>query len=357
MEAAAEWEHVEYEKMGESTQRWAPPVSLMSKGRWRGAASQWVVTEKVHGANFCFVTDGHEVKPAKRGEFLSDDDDFFGYKEPFGKYQGAVRELALQLRVEDPTIQRSVCPSACLIQLKAALRRVSVYGELFGGAYRAGELTDDEVARLVQTEILYCPRVEFYAFDLAVSRGHDRAYFDFQRAAALFERHGLFYARPLLVGSFEQAMQFNLDFETTIPARLGLAPLGRPNKAEGIVIKPFSAVVYVDAGGRAPVRAIVKRKSERFCERSVASGGVADCVDVEAALGGLVNSNRVAAALSKVGRKKGAAAIALAAVDDALATAKEDEKLWARWTKLPAKTQKDIRATLQRRAADILNRK
>ena len=38
---------------------------------------------------------------------------------------------------------------------------------------------------------------------------------------SLFEEFGFFYARPLFVGSFEKALDFNVDFVTTIPPRLG----------------------------------------------------------------------------------------------------------------------------------------
>jgi hypothetical protein len=40
-------------------------------------------------------------------------------------------------------------------------------------------------------------------------------------AEGLLTAHGFFVAAPLLVGSFEEAMSFDINFPTTIPARLG----------------------------------------------------------------------------------------------------------------------------------------
>lgn len=41
-------------------------------------ATKWVVTEKVHGANFCFLCDGTTTTCAKRTQVLDENDEFFG---------------------------------------------------------------------------------------------------------------------------------------------------------------------------------------------------------------------------------------------------------------------------------------
>ena len=40
----------------------------------------WVVTEKIHGANFSFSLEGDVLRYAKRKEFLRWTDDFFGFQ-------------------------------------------------------------------------------------------------------------------------------------------------------------------------------------------------------------------------------------------------------------------------------------
>lgn len=72
-----------YDKISESTADWDVQNIKAFKGKKGKGKSLdreylWVVTEKVHGANICFLCDGTEVKAAKRSEILASDDDFFG---------------------------------------------------------------------------------------------------------------------------------------------------------------------------------------------------------------------------------------------------------------------------------------
>jgi len=65
------------------------------------------------------------------------------------------------------------------------------------------------------------------------------------------------------VGTLEQVLSFKVGFDTTIPERLGL-PLIKPNKAEGIVIKPYD-VVELNLGHRY-LRPTLKIKIDTFKE-------------------------------------------------------------------------------------------
>lgn len=90
-----------YQRIYESTQHWQPTKGLFKK-------SQWVATEKVHGANFCFVVfeeDGHKgeekekegerivIKGAKRRELLPEDEDFFGHKMVMAKLRDKIIKI------------------------------------------------------------------------------------------------------------------------------------------------------------------------------------------------------------------------------------------------------------------------
>jgi hypothetical protein len=69
--------HFPYEKIPESLAAWH-----FSEADYRQLAKvDWVVTEKIHGANFAMRTDGNETIFAKRKEFLTDEEDFFGYHQ------------------------------------------------------------------------------------------------------------------------------------------------------------------------------------------------------------------------------------------------------------------------------------
>lgn len=57
---------------------------------------------------------------------------------------------------------------------------------------------------------------------------------------------------------------YPLGFESTLPKKFGLPPLGEPNEAEGIVIKPLKDLLLESKDGLG--RVILKRKGERFEE-------------------------------------------------------------------------------------------
>ncbi|GAJ06182.1 unnamed protein product, partial [marine sediment metagenome] len=60
----------------------------------------WVVTEKIHGANFSFWYDGKKLRMAKRTAWIADDASFFGIQnlkenliEKVKRLHGLFREL------------------------------------------------------------------------------------------------------------------------------------------------------------------------------------------------------------------------------------------------------------------------
>eukprot|EP00479_Gromia_sphaerica_P013976 TRINITY_DN8075_c0_g1_i1.p1 TRINITY_DN8075_c0_g1~~TRINITY_DN8075_c0_g1_i1.p1 ORF type:complete len:90 (-),score=10.04 TRINITY_DN8075_c0_g1_i1:42-311(-) len=48
--------------------------------------------------------------------------------------------------------------------------QIQMYGELFGGGYPHEDVEPVDGVELIQDEILYCPGLEFYAFDIAVGK-------------------------------------------------------------------------------------------------------------------------------------------------------------------------------------------
>jgi hypothetical protein len=57
---------------------------------------EWVVQEKVHGANTSFLCDGNEVKFAKRTSMLADGEQFYDYQELLDRYKERVFDLFQQ---------------------------------------------------------------------------------------------------------------------------------------------------------------------------------------------------------------------------------------------------------------------
>ena len=53
---------------------------------------EYVVQEKIHGANLSFITDGKSILSAKRTELILDNEEFFNSKIVLEKYRESVLE-------------------------------------------------------------------------------------------------------------------------------------------------------------------------------------------------------------------------------------------------------------------------
>jgi Rnl2 family RNA ligase len=292
----APWPFFPYEKIAESLDAWLGDDEAGYRAL-RGVP--WIASEKIHGANFCLVTDGAEIRCAKRKAYLDPGEDFFGHR-------ALVERLG-------PSV---LAASALVRQREPAARLVFVHGELFGGGYPHHDVAPDPLVQPVQTGCWYSPTIEFFAFDLGLVRQGEarRVYVDHDAAAPIFTEARIFHAAPLIRGTYEEVAAFPLGFESTLPAALGLPALPPGNKAEGIVVKPIRSVTKV-SGGRPgdEIRPVIKRKIAEFAEDArfhaaekwatrpaPEEGATLEwlCYEVSA----LVTETRLDAAVSKVGR-------------------------------------------------------
>lgn len=232
----------------------------------------YIVTEKIHGANFCIIaslargTDGDlDIQFAKRTAILGragDAEDFYSCRSA-----GLLRELE---------------PRVCAVfrHLHArdpALAAVHIYGELYGGRYPHAQVAAESRLQPVQIGVWYSPNLQFQAFDVAVETHKSRAFLDFRLARQACESCELKFAAPLHVGTLAECLDFPIEFETTIPARLGLPQIpvlsdGTRNLAEGVVIRPASEPLPGESapcGGssKTTTRGLFKRKIEAFSEK------------------------------------------------------------------------------------------
>jgi Rnl2 family RNA ligase len=282
-----------YERIGERLEAWVGD----DEAAYRALARvPWIVTEKIHGANFCLVTDGAVLRCAKRKAYLDPDEDFFGHRAVLDRNAGAILDLGAQVRKDHPGVAW-----------------VFVYGELFGGAYPHPDVPPDPSVQPVQTGVHYAPTIELCAFDLGVLRdgyGETRRYIDYDEAAERLRAAGLLHAEPLFRGSYEEAIAYPLGFESTIPAALGLPPLPPGNKAEGVVVKPVREAVLPQ--GKGAIRPVVKKKIAEFAEDerfhraekwAVPLQNFAAALEIlKVEVSARVTENRLNAAVSKVGR-------------------------------------------------------
>ena len=119
------------------------------------------------------------------------------------------------------------------------MAQLAVHGELFGGEYPHPDILPVKGLQAIQTGVYYCPDIRFYTFDMGIiDQDNMKTYINFDEFTGYAESVSLFYSQALLRSGFHDAMQYDINFETTIPGLLGLPSLGPGNKAEGIVIKP-----------------------------------------------------------------------------------------------------------------------
>jgi Rnl2 family RNA ligase len=157
----------EYEKMPNTLKK----LGLDSNDLSKIEKYKWVVTEKVHGANFSFVYENNILKFAKRKDYLSWSEDFFGYQLVVHELVNKILRLFEYLSTE----------------VKAS--KLVVYGELFGGKYPHPDVMAIENLHPIQTGVYYTPTIEFCAFDIAVEPEKGMKYYlDFEKSLRLFEK-------------------------------------------------------------------------------------------------------------------------------------------------------------------------
>jgi Rnl2 family RNA ligase len=246
----------------------------------------WVVTEKIHGANFAFIIDSNSVYYAKRTGLLNWEDDFFGFQLVAEKYFLPAQQIFKDLHKLFKIV------------------RCTIYGELFGGQYPHPKVAPDTRVAAIQTGVYYAPSIEFCAFDIAIetidNQHITRHYLDYETVIKCCQKVHLPYAKPLLIAPLHEASDFNTKINSTIPAQFGLPPL-QNNMMEGVVLKPFKA---------SSIRAIFKIKNEQFKEdkfhqaqkwhfQNVQNIDIQDFISY---IKTYINKNRLNAVLSKTGR-------------------------------------------------------
>ncbi len=206
----------------------------------------FVVQEKVHGSNTSFITNGQQIKFAKRTAIIADNENFFNYEELLERYTDKVKNLFMLIKKEFPEIDYAV-----------------IFGEFFGGCYPHKEVKKNTTMMAIQKGVFYSPIHEFYGFDIfIVSEKNDiHQYLGVEKCNALFEKGGFLYAKTLFQGTLDECLKYPNAFESTIYKELGY-PKIEDNICEGVVIRPLTPK-YLPNGARI----MIKNKNERFAEK------------------------------------------------------------------------------------------
>ena len=205
---------------------------------------EFVVQEKVHGANACLITDGKTVSFGKRTGLVEADEKFYDYEELLERYEQKVISLF--------SIVNDLFPN---------IKTMTVFGEMFGGKYPHPEVKNNPKTMLIQKGVHYCPNHEFYAFDLYITNDETARFLTVDESNDFFIRGGFFYAKTLFRGTFKECIQYPNDLQSKISEWLGLPPID-DNICEGVVIRPVVAT-YLHNGARV----LLKSKNARFAEK------------------------------------------------------------------------------------------
>ncbi len=229
----------EYEKMPKDFNNLGPDIKLFNELH----KLKWAVTEKVHGANFSFIYQDRKLAFAKRKEYLSWNDDFFGFQEVVHHLEDKVLALFEQLSLDIPA------------------GKYMLYGELFGGSYPHPDVIPQPNVQAIQTGVYYAPDINFCAFDIAIEKDGVKAYLDYEDAVAYFKSLGIFHAQVLFTGKLNEALNFDTRINSKVPSQLG-QPEIEGNLIEGVVIKPLRHLRLTESGERP----ILKLKNKEFDE-------------------------------------------------------------------------------------------
>ena len=202
---------------------------------------EYVVQEKVHGSNVCIITDGKVIQFVKRTEIIEDEASFFRINQLREKYSDKIFSLYRSLKQE------------------FEINSLSIFGEYFGGYYPHINVKKDLLAKTVQKGVYYLPNNEFYAFDILLN-GH--VYLDVDTCNRLFHEFGFVYAESLFRGNLQESLNYQNDFQSTIPHKFNL-PIIEDNACEGVIIRPIKPI-FLSNGSRV----LLKNKNEKWSEIS-----------------------------------------------------------------------------------------
>nr|WP_321233839.1 RNA ligase family protein [uncultured Psychroserpens sp.] len=241
-------------------------------------SNDFVVQEKVHGANFSLITNGKDLKSAKRTSLLVDTDSFYNHTLIKDMYYSKMLSLFEAITTRYPNT-----------------KTITIFGELFGGSYP--DIEQARGAMKVQKGVFYAPYNDFYAFDIMINQD---TYLNVVEANQLLKAYGFFYAKTLFRGSLKEALKYSNTFESKIPGWLKLPEI-KNNTCEGVVIKPIEPHFLPNGN-----RVIIKNKNAKWSEKSSINSKTITQVKLsneantlQSELERFVNPNRLANVMSK----------------------------------------------------------
>lgn len=160
---------------------------------------QYVIQEKVYGANASFLCDGLQVQFAKRTFVFSEDEKFYDYPGLLEIYKERVLRLFTYLKNKYPEVMA-----------------ISVFGEMFGGRYPHQDVKPICKYTLIQKGVCYILVHESYGFNIYLSVEGGGRYLPVAEINELFEQFGFFYAKTLFQDTLAECLKFPNAFQSHI---------------------------------------------------------------------------------------------------------------------------------------------
>jgi len=220
---------------------------------------EWVVTNKIHGANFTFYTDGYTIQCASKNGLLGDGDKFFNFRDILAKYHQRILDLYWFINKVS----------------KSPVLEVAIHGELFGGIYNHPDVPRVPGASKIQKGICYCPGNDFYLFDLKI----DGRLCDYDFTIGVSDVLGCPYAQELKRGTLQECLEYPNDFQDPTHKFYGL-PTVEDNITEGVVIRPVDPLFIGAPEDEHFKRVILKNKNEKWTEKAHAPKKVVGITDL-----------------------------------------------------------------------------
>lgn len=255
---------MKFQKFPSLTNSYADKFLAKVISELKSIKTQWVVTEKIHGANYSFWFNNEDgFRCAKRTCFLDEESNFFNHKDILANYKELFSDTA-----------KDLYPN----------KTVALYGEICGGS-------NLEYARPVQSEVYYFDHTEFLAFNLYVD-GELQNYHDMVKFT---DKANI--PRPPCLGIFdklEDALAVDFKFDSLVSGK-------KDNVCEGTVVSTVEPILL--SSGERPA---FKQKNDAFKEKAgekKPKKGVsipADYIKVFGRLTTMITNNRFNNMISKL---------------------------------------------------------
>lgn len=258
----------------------------------------YVITEKVDGSNIQIYNDGTVTKIGSRNNMIDSKLKTFG-KEILHIYL-YTRELSKEIF------------DICKNEIDKSIKVVIIFSELYGPK--------------IQKNVYYGDNPWYYPFDIAI-QNNERTYFlTYDVFEEIMEKteHKI-YAKQLHIGTLEECLKYKTKFDTTLCNK-------KDNVCEGIVIKPYNKIVYIEKNNS---RLIIKKKNEEFEEIQPVKHKMKIPFRTKRHIKKLweklepyITPQRLGNVLSKMGRNQSLHKIAVNLQDDSICEFEKDFENW-----------------------------